>query len=506
MIKAKLEEISVDTENLSKAATGFLEYLIAVGEEGSPNYDVAKIIHGTDVSYSDCVSRLSIMAELANKFGASKHYLMVPAIRISILKQNIDEAQRHLNSLENQFRQVVQIGGGIRSFNYENFHLQANNGQNNDLRGYFKNFNDSVEALLDPFMAVLAILRPSRSTYSFQAAANALTVLIDKSNEQLQALFQENASLRQAASDAQQLVAIAEAQADSAKDSADEALRTKEEGAKDRKTIAEYLADATDKRAAIEATYSEASSLKNEIHEYQEKFKSFDRQLENRNNDFEIGKERQESLFARYLGQKQAIDKIINKSEDMLKGATVAGLASSFSQAKEKLDTQLHWARFSFYVGISFLFISAMPLMLYVFLPVITPFLQARYPEFANFAPTLEMQGDMSGWQYVGQVLARFIILLPAAWLVSFAAIRHSSLFRLREHYAYKYSMAVSVEGFQKQAVGYESEIAALVLEQLAFNPADKLVLSKEAGEGKVPHPLLNILVEKFRTGMSKND
>ena len=65
--------------------------------------------------------------------------------------------------------------------------------------------------------------------------------------------------------------------------------------------------------------------------------------------------------------------------------------------------------------------------------------------------------------------------------------------------------MAVSVEGFQKQATGYESEIAALVLEQLAFNPADKLTPSKDIPEGKVPHPLLDILVEKFRSGLNKD-
>lgn len=58
--------------------------------------------------------------------------------------------------------------------------------------------------------------------------------------------------------------------------------------------------------------------------------------------------------------------------------------------------------------------------------------------------------------------------------------------------------MAVSVEGFKKQAAGYEDEIAALVLEQLAFNPADKLIPSKDMAEGKVPHPILNFLMAKI--------
>ena len=189
----------------------------------------------------------------------------------------------------------------------------------------------------------------------------------------------------------------------------------------------------------------------------------------------------------------------------MIKGATVAGLASSFSEAHRKLGRQLLWARLSFYVGIFFLFISAIPLMIYVFLPILTLFLQGTFPEISDVASNFSERGEVTGWQYLGQVLARFVILLPAAWFVSFASIRHSSLFRLREHYAYKYSMAVSVEGFRKQAKGYESEITALVLEQLAFNPADKLSASKDAKEGKVPHPMLDILLSKFREGVNSD-
>ena len=429
---------------------------------------------------------------------------MVPLNRIQQLKQRIDEAQQHLGTLGNQFRQAVKSGGGLKLFNYDNFHLQTTNGQNHDFRGHFNNFSGSTEALLEAFYQVLTVLRPTRSTYSFQAAANALSSLIEDSSAQIHKLHEENKALRQAVAAASVQVSAAETQAEKAKTAAEETSRTKDESAKDRRTIGEYLADSTEKKTAIETAHSEASSLEDELEEYREKFKSFDRQLEARNIDFETGKTKQEELFAGFQGQQDSVDSLIADSESMLKGATVAGLASSFSEAHRKLGGQLMWARVSFYVGIVFLFISAVPLMLYVFLPILAPFLQALYPEIASAVPALDTQAEISGWQYLGQVLARFIILLPAAWLVSFAAIRHSSLFRLREHYAYKYSMAVSVEGFQKQAKGYESEIAALVLEQLAFNPADKLIPSKDISEGKVPHPLLNILVDKFRNGLNK--
>jgi hypothetical protein len=504
MRKIKINEIILGTKDLASISTELLEFFNSSNADWFHNFDVTKEIYGTDISYADCVSRVTTIAEIADKFGNSKDFLMVPINRLTLFKQRIEEAQQQLDTLGNQFRQVVKSGGGLQIFNYDNFHLQTTNGQNHDFRGHFKNFSESTEALLDAFFQVLTVIRPTRSTYSFQAAANALASLIGASSEQIHKLYSENEALRQSVAAASDQVSAAEAQAKKAQKAADETNRIKDESAEDRKTIGEYLADSTEKKTAIETAHSGAFSLKEEVEEYREKFKAFDRQLETRNKNFESGKENQEKLFSSFAEQKDSIDKLIADSERMLKGATVAGLASSFSEAHRKLGWQLMWARISFYVGIAFLFISAIPLMLYVFLPILAPFLQASYPEIASAAPALDTQTEISGWQYLGQVLARFIILLPAAWLVSFSAIRHSSLFRLREHYAYKYSMAVSVEGFQKQAKGYESEIAALVLEQLAFNPADRLTPSKDIPEGQVPHPLLNILVDKFRSGINK--
>ncbi len=58
--------------------------------------------------------------------------------------------------------------------------------------------------------------------------------------------------------------------------------------------------------------------------------------------------------------------------------------------------------------------------------------------------------------------------------------------------------MAVAVEGFKQQAPQYEQEIAALVLEQLAFNPADKLLPSKDIREGKAPG-IAGYLLDRIR-------
>lgn len=499
MRKTKIEEISRSAADLAASATDLLNYFTSSSETSEIFFDVKKVIQGTDISFSDCMSRLTLISEMSEKFDKSSHFILVPLPRITQLKQSIDETQQRLDAVSSQFRQLIQGGGGFQSFNYDNFIITTKNGATHNLASIFKNFVDATESLLEYFFQVLIILRPSKATYSFQAAAKALSLVIERSSDEIQDIHAENIKLKKLSSNMEKLEA-------SAKSSSEEMTRLKDESAKDRKTITEYLSEATEKKTNIETINSTASTLEHEVTEYQESFEAFDRQLKNRNTEFEEGKVKQEGLFSKFDEQKQSVADLITKSESMLKGATVAGLASSFSEAHRKLGWQLFWARISFYFGILFLFVSAIPLMVYVFLPVIAPFVQDSFPELANIPSTYSMFDEVTGWQYLGQVLARFIILLPAAWFVSFSAIRHSSLFRLREHYAYKYSMAVSVEGFRKQAVGYENEIAALVLEQLAFNPADKLVHSREVKEGKVPHPMLDLFLKKFRSGLDREN
>lgn len=497
MRKTRFEEIGLAVADLSSSANTLLERFNQQTPTEPVSFNVRKLIHGTDVSFADCLSRIAAVAEVAGKFEAARDLLLVPLSHITALKTAIDEAQQRLDALASQFQHIAQSGGGIAVFNYDNFHLQTTNGQNHDFRSLFKQFSDATETLLEAFFRILVILRPTKTTYSFQAATKALSGLIESVSAELEQLRADNVALKKA-------VASAEAKASDAKTAAEETVRNRDEAAKDRKTVGEYLADATEKKTTIDAVHTATEELEAKVAEYEKTFSAFQRQLDARNADFDAGQKKQNELFKKFNEQRDAVEALIKRSEEMLKGATVAGLASSFSTAKKSLGWQLFFARLSFYFGIAFLFASAIPLMIYVFFPILAPLLQGWFPEFANVAPSLDAQQEVTGWQYLGQVLARFIILLPAAWFVSFSAIRHSSLFRLREHYAYKYSMAVAVEGFRKQAPGYESEITALVLEQIAFNPADKLVHSKDIAEGKVPHPVMGIILDKIRTGIGK--
>jgi hypothetical protein len=85
--------------------------------------------------------------------------------------------------------------------------------------------------------------------------------------------------------------------------------------------------------------------------------------------------------------------------------------------------------------------------------------------------------------------------MIPAAWYAKFRATEYSTLFKLRELYAHKYSLAKSVDGFKKQAPEYADEIAATTYGQLTENPTKHLDVKEME---KHPSPLVEVLLQKL--------
>lgn len=467
MRKTKIDEISLGAKDLAKTANELLEFIRNSGEDGTPTFDVSKPIYGTDISYADCVSRIVSIAEIADQFGNSKHFLMVPANRITELKRSIAETQSHLNALGNQFRQAIIGGGGFRLFNYDNFHLSVANGQKHDFRASFKSFSDCTETLLDAFYLVLTVLRPTRSTYSFQAAANALSSLVESYSEQIQSLHVENKTLRQAVTAAKDQVSSAELQAQRAKDAAEDTSRTKNESAQDRKTIGEYLAESTEKRTAIETAHTAAYSLKNEVEEYREKFKSFDQQLEARNNDFVLGKEKQETLFANFETKKKTAESLLNQIEGLLPGATSAGLATAYEKRRRKAEASARYYSIAFFTGIVVLAVSA----------------AATVTQTFSFSPfTWDFIAIDSFKEYLDKILFKLPLVIPVLWATLTVSKRRSEMQRLAEEYAHKEALAQSYEGFKQQIIelGKDDDLLLrnlleVILKAISINAAKTL-------------------------------
>ncbi|MGV1013741.1 MAG: hypothetical protein ACOYB4_02080 [Methyloceanibacter sp.] len=486
----KIREIVNEAKTYAQDAANLLVRLQQFVDATGQAFDVRKAIRETDSSVSQIVSRIQTAAGVVAEFESSSRADLVPAKVLSNLQTSIQESR---TSIENVGKLVDSIGsqGGAQTFNYKNMQVQTRNGQTQSMDGQFQSLYSTSETFLVRFFDSVQILKP-RGAYSFQAASNSLTQVLDKGHETLEAI---RGSL--------QRIATAEKSLDAKeKDAAakvNEIERHKNNSENDRKTIGEYLEQATQQKVAIQAVHQEAVDLEAAVEAYQASFDKFQAMLDERNKIFEQGTTSLTGLIEDFEAQSETTQNLVTRAEEMLSSATVAGLAANFAEMMNKLTKELRWARRAFYFGILLLMVSAIPLLAFVLFPIIAPLIGWITPEMLENVVRYGPGSADNGWQYLGQVLARIAILIPAAWFVSFTAIRHSSLFRLREHYAYKYSMAVSVEGFKKQAPDYEQEIAAMVLEQLAFNPTDKLIASKDIKEGKMPG-LAGHLFERIRT------
>lgn len=265
----------------------------------------------------------------------------------------------------------------------------------------------------------------------------------------------------------------------------EEIKRIKSETESQHKTISEYESESTQKVTSIRETHKQAEQLKSQVADFQSDFEHFEKQMNAREEQIDRGNREQNELLYNLKDMQEKIDQLNQQAENMLGGAVVAGLASSFERIRGALDAELKHARYSFYISILVLFVGLIPLLKYV-LPEIFGYV-------SNSNSTIELD--------IVQVIGRSVLLVPGAWLAKFTADRHAKLFRLKEHYAYKYSLASSVEGFKQQAQTYNDEIAAATFFELTFNPGDKMDLPNAAE--RHPNPIMDKLMVKM--GLTKD-
>ena len=280
-------------------------------------------------------------------------------------------------------------------------------------------------------------------------------------------------------------------------DKHDEVVDIHEKAAQEGESISELLKSASDdneekqkeineikaKIQQIREITTDASTLSSLVTDYDSEFKSFDKALEARNKSYTAARKELDDGIEYIEKSRETIETQIAQSEQMLTGATVTGLASKFSELLVKLDKQVDTAAFAFYVSIGLLAASCLPILDYFF----------------EIWPPEDRQGESHSPQ---DLLIRSILLVPASWLTQFNARKYAHLFKLKEHYAYKYSIASSVQGFKVQAPGYEEEIAFAAFFDLAFNPA----LEIDGKKMPVEHPIrefANRIVTDVKTGLS---
>jgi hypothetical protein len=381
-----------------------------------------------------------------------------------------------LDGLEN-----INSNAGPGTLNPEDFSIQSKNGRASlSLAPTFQQIWSLSENFMTSVYPLLGIVS-GHGQLDFSGAVNNIKTSMEQLSEQRGKIHE----LMRASRDNAKRIEDIHAKSGPLRD---EIERLKVEGETARKTLAEYSSEGTQSITAIRGAADQAKKLKEAVDSYSAAFENFQKQLSERDKTFQVGKNKQDELLDSLKNIETEIKRLNGEAEAMLPGATVAGLAGSFDRIHTKITGELNGSRAVFYFSIFLLFLSVVPLLAYVF-PALSDWVRLQLD-----VPPGAPKGE-SVVEVFGQIAVRALLLLPAAWFAKFAATRHAVLFRLKEHYAYKYSLAASVEGFKRQAEPFKDGIAAATFYELTFNPAERM--ESKSNEERHPNPVMEWFMKK---------
>lgn len=493
-----MKDVFEQVTGVSEAWKGFTVNFHAVVESVESEYDYSTLIPNSEFSVTSIEFDLEILRTLISNIDAQA---FVPA---TVRSQLLTDVQQ-LKALVEKAEAKVSASGAI---NLANLTIQTQQGQQN-LGEDLRQTGAKLTEIFQRHFGWLLIQQKGKGAESLK--------IFQEFRDQYTQLKNIKAGISRAETQSQKSLETITKNQTSIAETLQGAQQDLELIAKQKKSAETKLSEIGTSQAEVQQTVNEidgiltnAKTLKNEVTNYKTEFDQFKVQLAQRNNKLDTL--HVESQLLLDAGKKfvEEIQQIKADANEMLSGATTAGLAKEFADYRDELANQLTWAGYFFYFSIGLLFIFSLPLILMVVPPLrllIERFLdlpvnsltspsQALIYDSKNITTELRMILDAS---------ARLLIIMPFIWLTTFSARRYSRFFRLKEHYAYKRSIAASVDGFKKQAKSYEDEIAAAAFHELIFNPAERMDAKQTRDDG--PNPILKWLLNKIeeRVGAFQN-
>lgn len=381
-------------------------------------------------------------------------FALVPANRLVTLSNAFVSLVRAIERGRDQFGQL-EAWGGLNRFDPTSGQVVAQNGNSINAKNILDEIGTQIDTVLDAHIPIVATTQP-RSVGTFVAAARELRRQASEAARLVAELSKQQAQL------ASKIEKTA-AHEDDANTSATEASRLLTEIEQARKTADENAAKVAALLASVETVSSDAADLSAQVNAFEMSFQGFQAALDAREEALAEGDHHLSQLIDDLKKNQSEIAAQNAQAAQMLGGATVAGLSSTYKTQGDSVAVQLCWARCAFYAAVSLMVVSVA-----FSLNVFGEFMPAIVPEQTEEAGALAVR-------VFAAIGSRALVLLPSILLVAFAARRHAALFQLREEYSHKYNIAASVNGFKQQAPNYEQQIAAAVFLELLENPTSGL-------------------------------
>lgn len=464
------------------------EFLQTAKGPGEVQFNQEATIPGTNQELWWFDERVSAIASLSGTLPEQADSgIPLPIAQIDTM----NAAAQHIASAVSEMLEAVKEtkNQGINNLDPGSWVVVLNNTNTKyNFASFFQNLQKNIEEFLSYFYPISMIVG-AQDFEAFTHATREVSECLEKVREQTNAA-------KRGLSKIDELAAAAEKNSEDASDKQKEITNLLEQAKTNIIDINAANEASQTKLEEVANISSRADALRNQVDGYAAQFEKFESALEGRNKAFDEWSNNVEALVKSFEERKNDIEATVKRAEEMLTVSTNAGLASAFETERNNLDKKLRRAQIAFYISIALLIVSAVPLSAYLF--AVTT--QASTPQLADSgertADFLQALSIAMGTEFSPtSTLALALLMVPTIWLTKFSAARHHQLFMLREHYQYKLSLAMSVEGFKKQAPEHQDAIAAETFNRLLFNPADSLE-GKEAD--RHPGPLMNWLMEKF--------
>lgn len=408
-----------------------------------------------DITIAEFISRLEATLHLIDGLQTENDSSLIPFSVVKQLDEEITDTATKIDTVVQNFENAKQ-NGGITAIQGDALEIHTPNGNQFSLIPNLSGLFSASDELLRTALEIHKLVSSkgfSDFTSILQSWSSAFAK-ISKERAEMAAIIEEVRGKRDNVLEAHKNASEGEKQI---QEMAAAAITSNQQKQKE-------IDEINAKISQIREITKDADTLKTTVDGYEAQFESFDKAMESRNKNYDTNKQNLDSAIEYVDESKALIEERIQKSEQMLSGATVAGLASKFGELHGKLEEQLNKAARAFYISIGLLVLTCLPILDYFF-PIISHGIFG-----AEFTNALADTRD----SYHG-LLVRAILLLPASWLTIFNARKYANLFKLKEHYAYKYSIAASVEGFKHQSPQYKDEIAFSAFYELTFNPASEI-------------------------------
>ena len=470
-----LKAIKSTCTRLLDVSPRLLDQLSKLKDGSGQGFNLDAEVPSTSFSVNQHHQRLSFIVTLATELASYDRGILLtaPASNLYALRNCLDNLQARIaETIQNRTSQF-EPNGGVGYLSATDFSAQPPNGAFGlNLPEIYTFLQDNCDGALQNANAVLSIVNKDApitgSGFSILSSLGELVTQIGLLKEQAVKSATEAAQAQSAAGAA---ASASTASAMACRASADDIAKSASKAAEDMRKIAALLEE-------VEKINTRAKSLSDDVSAYEEKFRAFDGALDARNAEFKKLSNATTVLIASLTKSDKEAAATIKKSQDALKWATVDGLSSGFTNELDKRFWPLLVAEGMFYISLVALGFSVKFLF--------SNEIAVQLPAFKDIGASGEPIAAIV--QFLSAFGARLLILLPAIMFIGFTFSRYKDLFRSREYYSYKRTIAAAVPGFKAEAASTEAsqevkDVTVAAFERLLHDHVDNEVQRKTARE-----------------------